>query len=142
MCEKAILFTDGGIKNNVTAYGFVVYNPEDTKEVLFAGKGISGNGSSNCAEYKALIAGLESCLKHKMEIVHICSDSQLICNQVNRVWKMNHEDLAELRERVWKLLEKFKSWSLKWVPREENKVADALCSEALDRKKKCKQKRK
>lgn len=130
------LYFDGGIRKNIMAYGFLLIDT-DTREILFKGKNTCGKGkiaSSNLAEYRALIAGLQKCINENIKNVHIIGDSQLIVKQVNRVFKINKQDLIEHCNKVWELLEFFDEWSLKWVPREENKQADALVNEAFIKK--------
>jgi len=141
--DNILLYTDGGIRNGNIGFGFVAYNPKKINEILFAGNGLCGEGTSNAAEYKALISGLRACKDHGVKSLNIMSDSQLVVNQINRVWKMKQEELIDLREEAWRLLKEFDSWTIKWIPREQNQVADALVNEALDRKKeqRCKSKK-
>jgi probable phosphoglycerate mutase len=46
-------------------------------------------------------------------------------------WKIKHPDMQKLAVEASKLFEASKV-TYKWVPREENSLADALCNEALD----------
>ena len=46
--------------------------------------------------------------------------------QVNGEWKTKHPGLRPLRTQAAQLLALFESWSVEWIPREENWRADEL----------------
>jgi len=50
----------------------------------------------------------------------IRSDSQLIVNQVNGLWRVEDERLSELSGQARDMIEKIGSVRLEWVPREKN----------------------
>jgi ribonuclease HI len=107
--------------------------------VLVSGDGIVteegariGRETNNCAEYEALIAGLEAAADYGFEAVAIRGDSELIVRQVRGEYDVNDLDLRERRVRVRELLESFDTWSIEHVPREINSRADELASDALD----------
>ncbi len=60
-------------------------------------------------------------------------DSELIAKQVNGVYKVKHEAMKPLYLDSMKALRGFASWSIRTVPRAQNKRADALVNEALDK---------
>ena len=90
-----------------------------------------GRKTNNEAEYAALVLLLEEILARGLAGVSVRGDSQLVVNQVTGRWKVKEPRLQELAERAKELLKATRS-SLSWVPREENKDADALSNEALD----------
>ena len=86
-----------------------------------------GDRTNNEAEYYALLKALaliaEKASKnthYKTDEVLVRSDSQLIVNQVNGVWRVEDERLAELSSQARELIESLGSIQLEWVPREEN----------------------
>lgn len=140
--NNVVMYFDGGIREEIMAYGYVAFDPE-TKAELFTGSRTCGSGSSNIAEYRALIAGLQGCLKRDVKEIHIIGDSQLIIKQVTGVFRVNKPTLKEHRDFVLKLLSKFEIWSIKWVPRRKNKRADELVNQVFERKlKKCRRRKK
>jgi len=140
--KMALLFFDGGIRNGLMAYGYLAYDIKDKSKILFKGSNTCGAGSSNIAEYRALIAGLRECIKNKIKKVYIFGDSQLIIKQVNGAFKVNKQELKKHRDYILKLLEKFDDWSLQWIPRTENRKADALVCQVFEKRfPKCKRKR-
>jgi len=134
MNEEAILYFDGGIRKEVMAYGWLLCDVENEERVLTSGKRTCGQGTSNIAEYRALIAGLQGSIKHGIKIVHIIGDSQLVVRQVTKAYKVNKPELEAHRDRVLELLKEFDEYTIKWVPRRENKRADALVNEVFERK--------
>ena len=76
------------------------------------------------AEYHGLIAGLEhlSAMSPPPEAVDVFGDSQLVVNQVNGVYETRKTDLRVLRGCARNLLERFRSWTVTWVPRDRNQV--------------------
>lgn len=116
------------------AYGFVALDCNSKEELFYGHKTCGKNGTSNLSEYRGLIAGIKGCLKRGVRIVHIIGDSQLIIKQVSGVYKVNKPVLREHRDYILKLLEQFDNYSIKWVPRKENKKADALVNQVFDRR--------
>jgi ribonuclease HI len=158
---EATLYFDGGIRQGTMAYGWLLvdkpfpsiiaeaphYLSEGTK-IIASGKRTCGEGTSNIAEYRALIAGLQGSLKAGVDTIHIIGDSQLIVRQVIGVYKAKKPELIKHRDLVLELLSKFEDYSIKWVPRHLNKRADALVNEVFLRRKekgkvkRCKKQRK
>lgn len=138
---EATLYFDGGIRDGFMAYGWLVIDESLTNPLMCAhdniiasGHRTCGTGTSNIAEYRALIAGLQGSLKACVDVVHIIGDSQLIIKQVTGAFKVKKPELIKHRDRVLELLELFTSYTIKWVPRHENKRADALVNEVFDAK--------
>jgi len=133
---EATLYFDGGIRQGIMAYGWVLVDPEDESEVIASGHRTCGTGTSNIAEYRALIAGLQGTLTNgTVDIIHIIGDSQLVVKQVTKAFKVNKLELRRHRDRVLELLEQFEDFTIKWVPRRENKRADALVNEVFVKRK-------
>lgn len=134
MCKEVVLYTDGGIRGDQIAFGFSAIRSDDPREIVFGGAGLAGRGTSNLAEYTALIRGLKTCLDHGIRIVHIHSDSRLMVNQVNGSWQVRSEDLQRPHAEVARILSEFDEWTIKWIKRDKNSVADALVRDAFRRK--------
>jgi ribonuclease HI len=132
--EEVILFFDGGIRRELMAYGYLAVDVKDRTMVFFKGSNTCGRGTSNIAEYRALIAGLKACLRNGIKVVHIFGDSQLIVKQVTGVFKVNKPELKRHRDYILELLKDFENWSLRWIPRSENDRADALVNDVFKRK--------
>lgn len=83
-------------------------------------------GTHNTAEWQALILGLRLARKHGERRVVVKGDSTLVVKQVNREWKTKNPALLPLRTQAEELLAQFESWSVEWIPRNENRRADEL----------------
>src|SRR3984885_4466652 len=123
---------DGAARGNPgpAAYGVVVRKPDGkTHESL--GKYI-GRTTNNVAEYYALIAALDYAAANGIRRLRVYSDSQLIVNQIKGIYKVKHPDLRPLHERAKKQAAGLESFTIQYVPREENRDADEMANAALD----------
>ncbi len=127
------LFTDGGARGNPgpAGIGGVLYNSKD--EVVADFSVYLGETTNNQAEYKALLKGLELALENKVEDLECFLDSELVVKQLNREYKVKNKDLALLFVKAWNLSLSFRKITFQHVYREQNKAADALANEAMDR---------
>ena len=101
-------------------------------EYGLAAKPYSKDSTNNVAEYTALIKALEwlAATKRQSEQVRIASDSRLVVNQVNGQFKVKSARILHLYRRAMSLKESFQDIVISWVPREQNKEADALTNRA------------
>ena len=90
-----------------------------------------GRRTNNEAEYAALIGLLAEARRRGLAGVEIRGDSKLVVCQFKKEWKINKPHLRELVERAWQLAEGL-DVRLAWVPRDLNKLADALSNRAID----------
>ncbi len=133
--NEATLYFDGGIRQGICAYGWLLLDSNDKTIVLASGNSTCGKGTSNISEYRGLIAGLQGSLRAGVDIIHIIGDSQLIIKQVIGAFRTKKPELLKHKNYVLELLTQFESYSIKWVPRRENKQADALVNAIFDKKK-------
>src|SRR6202030_4659200 len=123
---------DGAARGNPgpAAYGVVVRRPDGTTHESL-GKYI-GRTTNNVAEYYALIAALDYAAAHGIKRLRVQSDSQLIVNQIKGLYKVKHPDLRPLHERAKKMAAGLEAFAIQYVPREQNREADAAANAALD----------
>jgi ribonuclease HI len=129
-----LLFADGAARGNPgpAAYGFVLDDPDGVPRVA-AGAAL-GVATNNVAEYRALIAGLESALDHGAIALEVRMDSELVVRQMMGVYKVRNEGLKPLFARAQALAGKFGTFRIAHVRRELNTRADAEANRALDSK--------
>ena len=126
------IFTDGACRGNPGPSGIgVVIFDKDGKVVHEIAKYI-GTVTNNVAEYKALIAGLDYCVKHKIAPLEILADSQLLIRQLTGEYKVKHENIKPLYAEVQAHLKHLKVTGFKHVMREFNQHADRLANEGID----------
>jgi acyl dehydratase/ribonuclease HI len=123
---------DGAARGNPgpAAYGVVVRRPDGTTHESL-GKYI-GRATNNVAEYYALIAALDYAAASGIKRLRVYSDSQLIVNQIKGLYKVKHPDLRPLHERAKKQAARLETFTIQYVPREQNRDADDLANAALD----------
>jgi ribonuclease H / adenosylcobalamin/alpha-ribazole phosphatase len=92
-----------------------------------------GVQTNNVAEYTAVVRALTLAAELGAREVEMLLDSKLIVEQVNGRWKVKDAKMIPLHADVKARLGSFTRWSATHVPRAQNKQADALCNEAIDR---------
>lgn len=134
MVERIVMFTDGGSRNNPGPAAVGVFI--ETLDKKFGH--YIGEKTNNEAEYEAVLFGLNKIKqlvgKDKVKNIKVeCRlDSQLVERQLKHEYKLSQPHIQQLFIQVWNLMLDFKSVSFHYVPREQNKVADAMVNEALD----------
>lgn len=92
-----------------------------------------GRATNNEAEYQALVAGLELAKERNHPGLVIQTDSELMAKQIKGEYRIKEERLRGYYARAHQLLEGFKSWEIKAVPRAQNRLADRLSNIAIDK---------
>ncbi|GKC89699.1 reverse transcriptase domain-containing protein [Tanacetum coccineum] len=87
------------------------------------------DATNNEAEYEALIAGLRIAKQMGVKNLQTNVDSWLVANQVNGSYIAKEPSMIKYLEKVRALTNTFKEFSMKQVPRGENKKADMLKEE-------------
>lgn len=135
---RLLVEADGGSRGNpgVAGYGALVRDA-DSKAVLVELAAPLGQASNNVAEYSGLIAGLRAALEiDPTAEVAVRMDSKLVIEQMSGRWKIKHEDMRRLALEAREVCSEFTaaggSVRFQWVPREQNKAADALSNEGMD----------
>ena len=128
-----IAYFDGASRGNPgpAGIGCVLFEAESGEVIWEVSKPV-GVKTNNEAEYLALIELLTHLVETKTYNVYVRGDSQLIVNQVNRVWQVKEPRLWQLCVQACELVSRSQIEKLKWVPREQNRHADRLSGEALD----------
>jgi len=128
-----IIEADGASRGNPghASYGAVILNAI-TGEVVAERGAVLGHATNNVAEYSGLIAGLETIATlDPQAIVEVRMDSKLVVEQMSGRWKIKSPDMRTLAMRAREILP-FQNVTYTWIPRNDNKAADALANEALD----------
>lgn len=132
---RYILYTDGASRGNpgLASIGAVLYREDHDglSEVGSVSRAI-GTATNNVAEYEAVIAGLELAREHEVESLVLRADSQLLVRQLQGIYRVKAANLQPLYRKASSLGRRFHSIRFEHVPREQNRVADALANAALD----------
>ena len=124
---------DGGSRGNPGpgALGYVLVDPRG-REVDARGEAL-GVVTNNVAEYRALIAGLESAVHHRANPLTVCMDSELVVRQMTGEYRVKHSGLKPLHVEAKQMAARLGSVRYLAVGREANARADQLVNETLDR---------
>jgi len=118
------LNSDGSCSNGQSGGGGIIRDQKG--DFIFAYSIPLGNGTSNMAEAKALLNGLQWCASKGIEMAIGETDSLLLSKTVKREWKPLWKISNQVQE-IQKMIEDHK-FSIVHCFREANKPADALAS--------------
>jgi ribonuclease HI len=124
------VYVDGSCSGNPGEGGAGAVIKDERGGIVSRIKKYLGPVTNNIAEYRALIAGLQEAHRLGSKAVEVYLDSELVVNQINGVYRVRDAKLKTLEEEVRRQLGHFASWSIKYIPREENREADRLAREA------------
>ena len=138
MKNKIIIHTDGGARGNPgpAAIGVVIEGGSLGKKEY--GEYI-GETTNNEAEYRAvifalkklkLLVGSDKCRESSVEFL---LDSELIVKQLNKEYKLKDKNIQNFFIEIWNLTFDFGGVSFHYIPREENREADRIVNQVLDR---------
>jgi ribonuclease HI len=126
------IYSDGASRGNPGPSGIGAVILKDGEIVHEISKYI-GQTTNNVAEYEALLAALDYCVKKKLSPVEILADSQLVIRQLTGHYKVKHPNIIPLHEKARKYLAHLDVTGFKHIPREQNKHADWLSNEGIDK---------
>lgn len=137
--EKIIIYCDGGARNNPgpAAIGVVITTKGKGKREYSE---FIGQATNNEAEYRAVIFAFKKVKqlvgkeKSKSAEIEIRSDSQLLTSQLNGQYKIKEKNLQPLFLEIWNVKQDFGEVKFISVPREENREADKLVNQELNRR--------
>lgn len=90
----------------------------------------AGHGNSSEAEYRALIALLETAVEAGADRLTVYGDSKVVIDDVGAPASAQAASLAPLRQAAQALLARLPQVTLRWIPRHRNGAADALSQQA------------
>nr|GFA13332.1 reverse transcriptase domain-containing protein [Tanacetum cinerariifolium] len=122
--EPWILFTDGSSCVDGSGACLILTNPkgmEFTYTLRF-----EFTATNNEAEYEALIAGLHIATRMGARNLEVNVDSRLVANHVLGKYVAKEDNMVQYLDKTKSLIQGFDRFTIKQVPRSENKKADAL----------------
>ncbi len=129
--KRVVIFTDGTAEPNPgpAAIGATIKD-EQGKLITSISQPI-GQATNNQAEYRAIIAALESAIRSGASQVDIHSDSELVVRQIDGRYRVKNAALKPLYQRVKQLQSQLKGFTITHIPRQQNIEADSLANMAL-----------
>jgi len=131
---QCIIYIDGASRGNpgMAGAGVLMTNGEGKERVELSR--YLGHKTNNEAEYWALLLGLREAKRLGGKSVRIFTDSELIERQIKGLYRVKDLDLKALHKKVIQDLKEFSSFEIESIPREENREADRLANDAIDRR--------
>jgi len=132
--RSVIAHTDGACRGNPGRSGAgVLITTEDGREVARISRYL-GEMTNNMAEYTALLLALKEARHAGADSITVKSDSELLVRQINGEYKVKNDALRIMHQSARDLLGGFRRWKVMHVRREQNKDADLLANQAIDRR--------
>lgn len=128
----AYLFTDGAIGNgHAPAATGAVLRDARGRIIAVAWRRLPAM-TNNEAEYAALLHGLELARQHNIQIVHCFLDSEIVVGQMQGKFSVHSPRLRTWHQKAVAASRVFRQMTLTAIPRERNKLADALANEVYN----------
>ena len=126
------LYCDGGARGNPgqAASGFVILN--HLEQPVCQGGDYLGQATNNQAEYESLRRGLERAVSLGVKSLQAYMDSQLVVRQVKGEYRVKNPDLKERHRAILDLIAQMEYFTISHIPRELNRIADAIVNQVLD----------
>jgi len=131
---RLILYIDGASRGNPGRAGAGVWITDGEGKKISEVSRYLGHKTNNEAEYWALLLGLKEAKRLGGEALQIFTDSELVERQIKGVYRVKDLDLKPLHKTVIENLKTFSSFEIGSVPREENRTADRLANQAIQRR--------
>jgi ribonuclease HI len=132
--HRLVLYIDGASRGNPGRAGAGIWVTNGEGEKISEVSRYLGHKTNNEAEYWALLLGLREAKRLRGDRIKIFTDSQLVERQIKGVYRVKDLNLRSLHGRVIQNLKAFSSCEIESVPREENKEADRLANQAIQRR--------
>ena len=130
--RRVKVFTDGAIRPERGVSGLSALVFEKTGNLLYWQSWQTGSLTCNEAEYEAVIAALTSIQPLGAVEISVFTDSQILVRQMCGTATVRAPGLKKSLVQLRGVVAGFKYVSFHHIPRERNRLADALANEAAD----------
>lgn len=128
-------YVDGASKGNPGPSGIgIALLTMEGKKIAQAARAI-GIGTNNNAEYTALIDALQLAHRMGVRVLNVISDSQLMVSQMTGKYKIKNAEILKKVREAHGLVKQFERFTISYVGREQNTLADALSTSVLKKEK-------
>src|ERR1700747_1223088 len=131
--QYLIAHSDGGARGNPGPAGYGVVIQDESGRKVAALSEYLGHQTNNFAEYQGLIAALEYALQRGPKALKLISDSELLVRQIKGIYKVKNATLQDIHGRAKELINQLDWFSICHALREQNRDADLLANEAMDK---------
>ncbi len=128
-----IAHVDGGARGNPGPAGYGVAIEDAEGHPVAELSEYLGHHTNNYAEYQGLIAALRYAGENGIKTLKVISDSELMVRQMKGIYKVRHPELRKLYDEAQQLVRQLERFEIRHAMREQNRTADRLANEAMDR---------
>jgi ribonuclease HI len=132
--SRLIIYIDGASKGNPGRAGAGIWITNGEGRKILEVSRFLGHKTNNEAEYWALLLGLREAKRLGGGTLQIFTDSELVERQIKGVYRVKDLNLKALYKIVLQNLKTFSSFEIQSIPREENREADRLANQAIERR--------
>lgn len=129
--KKVVIHSDGVSRGNPGPAAIGAIIRDERGRLLASISQPIGRATNNQAEYRAIIAALEKALALGARQVELNSDSELVVRQIKGQYRVRKEALRPLYQRVKELQSLLEGFTVRHIPRQQNREADKLANAAL-----------
>jgi len=122
---------DGASSGNPGRSGAGIIARDKDGDVIFTRSIFLGEMTNNMAEYEALLIALNEAVQNSVKNVTVYTDSQLVANQVNGLYKIRNMTLFQYVKKIRQTMSNFNHFAIHYIPREQNREADKLAKDAI-----------
>ncbi len=131
--DSVAMNIDGAARGNPGPAGIGAVIRDGTGEILTRISEYIGEATNNVAEYSALIFALQTLAECRPKRLRIFSDSELLVHQLNGDYKVKNVNIKTYFGWAKGLLEHYSDVQIIHVERQNNREADELANEAIDK---------
>jgi ribonuclease HI len=88
--------------------------------------------TNNVAEFHGLILAIQIAKENGYTDVEFRGDSQLVVKLITGEYKASNPNMVTLLAHAKEKLKAIPKWTIRWIPRAENAMADRLCNKVLE----------
>jgi ribonuclease HI/probable phosphoglycerate mutase len=122
---------DGASSGNPGKSGAGIVARDDDGNIVLSKSVFLGEMTNNMAEYEALHIALNDAVLNSVKDVTVYTDSQLVANQINGLYKIKNMTLFQYVKKIKQTISNFDRFAINYIPREQNREADKLAKNAI-----------
>lgn len=124
---------DGASRGNPGPSGIGYCIHDESGKIIEQGGEFIGFATSRLAEYYAMRKGIERATELGFKTVRFISDSLMVVNQLNGIFRVKNHDIKPVYGDIQSKLGQFEAISFTHVPRSQNTIADSEANAAIDK---------
>jgi len=132
--DRLVIYIDGASRGNPGSAGAGIWITNGEGKKISEVSRYLGHKTNNQAEYWALLLGLREAKRLGGNTLQIFTDSELVERQIKGVYRVKDLNLKALHKTALQELKTFAFFEIESIPREENKEADRLANQAIQRR--------